>query len=91
MKLTVGPLLILLFIAIKSFSQETKRVVEGSNDRVKVIFHVLKENKKVAHGPYEEYVVGQLVNTGFYKMDKKDSVWQRHNSKGILLSKKNIQ
>jgi TonB family protein len=88
MKLTVGPLLILLFIAIRSFSQETKKVVEGTNDRVKMIYHVLKENKQVKHGPYEQYYNGVLVISGFYKMDKKDSVWQLYNSKGTVLSRK---
>ena len=88
MKLSFTPLLILVFIAIKSFAQETKKVVEEPTERVKIIYYVLKENKKVKQGPFEQYDNGVLAVTGFYKMDKKDSVWQRFSSKGIVLSKK---
>jgi len=90
MKLSLTPLFILVFIAIKSFSfaQETKRVVEEPAQRVKFIYYVLKENKKVKQGPFEQYDNDVLSVTGFFKMNKKDSVWQRFSSKGTLLSKK---
>jgi len=91
MKLSLSPLLILLFIAIKSFSQQTKEVTEEYGDkysRVKVKYSVLKDNPTIKHGPYQFYFTGKLAISGFYKMDKKDSVWQRYNYKGSVLSKK---
>lgn len=90
MKLSLTPLLILLFIAIKSFSQETKEIVEVSGERYskkKIVYHVLLDNILAKHGLYEEYVNDKLTISGFYKMDKKDSVWQRYG-KNSLLSKK---
>jgi TonB family protein len=91
MKLSLTPLLILLFIAIKSFSQETKEIVEVSGEKYsnrKTVYHVLLENILAKHGAYEEYLNDKLIVNGFYKMDKKDSVWQRYNNRGSLLSKK---
>jgi TonB family protein len=91
MKLSLTPLLILLFIAIKSFSQETKEIVEHSGEKYsnkKIVYHVLLDNILAKHGPYEEYVNDKLVISGFYKMDKKDSIWQRYNHRDLALSKK---
>lgn len=91
MKLSLTPLLILLFIAFKSFSQQTKEVVEESGDkynRVELKYSVLKDNPSIKHGPYKFYSGGKLAISGFYKMDKKDSVWYRYNSKGAIVSKK---
>jgi TonB family protein len=91
MKLSLSPLLILLFIAIKSFSQQTKEVVEKSGSKFnkeKKVYYVLKENNTVKHGPYKHYYNGNLAVTGFYKQDKKDSVWQRNDSRGSIVSKK---
>lgn len=88
MKLSLTPLLILLFIAIKSFSQETKEIVKRSGDKEKKVYTVLKENKTIKHGLYKQYYYDNLVVSGFYKMDKKDSVWERYTSKGSVLSKR---
>jgi periplasmic protein TonB len=91
MKLSLSPLLILLFIAIKSFSQQTKEVTEESGDkssRVKLKYSVLKDDPNIKHGPYQFYFTGKLAINGFYKMDKKDSVWLRYNNRGALVSKK---
>jgi TonB family protein len=91
MKLSLTPLLILLFIAIKSFSQQTKEVTEEYGEkysRVKVKCSVLKDNSTIKHGHYQFYFTGKLAISGFYKMDKKDSVWQRYDSKGSVVSKK---
>ena len=91
MKLSLSPLLILLFIAIKSFSQQTKEVIEESGEKyskVKLKYSVLNDNPTIKHGPYKFYFTGKLAISGFYKMDKKDSVWQRYDSKGSVVSKK---
>jgi TonB family protein len=91
MKLSLTPLLILLFIAIKSFTQETKKVTEGYGDgssKVKEIYYVLKDDRAVKQGPYQRYFTDKLQITGFYKMGKKDSVWQRYHHRGSVVSKK---
>jgi len=91
MKLSLSPLLILLFIAIKSFSQQTKEVVERSGSKYnkeKKVYNVLKENKTVKHGPYQQYYNDILIVSGFYKLDKKDSLWQRNDYRGAVVSKK---
>ena len=76
MKLSLTPLLILLFIAIKSFSQETKKVTEQSGEkhsRVRLQYSVIKDNHAIKHGPYLRYFTDNIQITGFYKMDKKIS------------------
>jgi TonB family protein len=88
MKLSLTPLLILLFIAIKTFSQQTKEIVKRSGDKEKKVFTVLKENKAIKHGLYKQYYNDILIVTGFYKMDKKDSLWEGYTSKGSVLSKR---
>lgn len=42
-------------------------------------FHVLKSDKKVKHGPYRITIKHSkvLVEEGFYKLGKKDSLWKR--------------
>ncbi|MBO9204895.1 MULTISPECIES: energy transducer TonB [Niastella] len=88
MKLTVGPLLILLFIAIKSFSQQTEEIVETGEkyNNERKVYSVLKENRTVKQGLYQHYLNGNVVLSGYYIMDKKDSTWQRHTSRGLLMS-----
>jgi len=91
MKLSLPPLLILLFIAIRSFAQETKEVSEQSGEkynRVKLQYSVLKDNPAIKHGPYLRYFTDRIQITGFYKMDKKDSIWERYNYRGSIVSKK---
>lgn len=90
MKLTVGPLLILLFIAIKSFSQQTVEVVETVDKQFKDknVYSVLKENKSIKQGLYQHYRRDNVIHSGYYKMDKKDSTWQRSDTRGRVMSQK---
>lgn len=91
MKLSLTPLLVLLFIALKSISQETKEIVEKSGtkwNKEKKVYSVLIDNNTVKQGAYQHYYNDKLVVSGFYKMDKKDSVWQRNTSRGVMVSKK---
>lgn len=91
MKPSLAPLLILLFIGIKSISQETKKVVEKPRDKFSnmvVKYYVLKDNRNIKHGPYTYYNHDKLFISGFYKNDKKDSVWYRYNMEGKVLAKK---
>jgi TonB family protein len=91
MKLSLAPLLILLFIGIKSISQETKKVVKRPEDKTRnlvIKYYVLKSNHDIKHGPYTYYSNGKLFISGFYKNGKKDSVWHRYNTEGEILAKK---
>jgi TonB family protein len=91
MKPSLAPLLILLFIGIKSISQETKKVVERSRDLTRnmaVKYYVLKDNRDIKHGPWMYYNNDKLFISGFYKNGKKDSVWQRYNTEGKVISQK---
>ncbi|OQP60387.1 hypothetical protein A3860_33965 [Niastella vici] len=92
MKLSLTPLLILLFIAIKSLAQETKEVNDESGDRyygiVNLKYDALIDNPTIKHGPYKYYFNYNLATSGFYKLGKKDSVWQRFSTKGLVLSSK---
>ena len=91
MKLFISHLLLLLVISIPSFSQQTKKIVEESGEKyskVKKIYYVLTDDQTIKHGPYQLYFTGKLTITGFYKMDKKDSVWQRYDTKGSVVSRK---
>jgi TonB family protein len=91
MKSSLAPLLILLFTGIKSISQETKKVVERSQDitrNIAIKYYVLKSNRDIKHGPYMYYNNDKLFISGFYKNGKKDSVWQRYNTEGGIIAKK---
>jgi TonB family protein len=88
MKLTVAPLLILLFIAIRSYSQQTEEIIETGDkyNNEKKVYAVLKDNRNVKQGLYQHSFNDNVVLSGYYKMDKKDSTWQRHSSRGLLTS-----
>jgi TonB family protein len=91
MKLSLAPLLVLLFIGIRSISQETKKVVERSSDLARnmtIKYYVLKDNRNIKHGPYTYHNNGMLFISGFYKNGKKDSVWQRYNTEGKVIARK---
>ena len=91
MKLSIAPFLILLFIALKSISQETKKVVERTGDnfsKIEVKYYVLKDHRDIKHGPYEYFLGDRLLISGFYKAGKKDSVWQLYNSNGSVMTRK---
>ena len=91
MKLSLAPLLVLLFIGIRSISQETKKVVERSSDLTRsmtVKYYVLKDNRDIKHGPWTYYNNGKLFISGFYKNGKKDSVWQRYNTEGKVIAQR---
>lgn len=89
MKISLAPLLILLFLAIQSISQETKKVVTWPPGKTsKIVYYVLKANRSIKHGPYLFYNHDKLVTSGFYKDGKKDSVWQHYHSNGWVITKK---
>jgi TonB family protein len=82
--------LFLFSIVNECAAQKTTYVSETSGSRFNKItigYHVLANDKSVKHGSYD--IIrnsGGAMLEGFYKMNKKDSVWKRYDSKGGLLS-----
>ncbi|HEY4205462.1 MAG TPA: energy transducer TonB [Puia sp.] len=81
----------LLFLtAATAFSQERKQVTDLSGDkfrRTKEVYSVLRADKSVKDGPYQQWLNDQLVLSGYYKNGQKDSVWESY-SRQTLLSRK---
>jgi TonB family protein len=91
MKFSLAPLLILLFIGIRSISQETKKVVKRANDNIsnwKIQYYVLKDHSDTKHGPYTYYNNSKLFISGYYKNGKKDSIWRRYSTEGDIIAQK---
>lgn len=60
------------------FGQPIRQKVDyfRGSKQPKVIYHVLKNQKKVRHGPYQEYFINdRLKVSGFYFNGHKDSTW----------------
>lgn len=81
--------LFLFLIINDSAAQKTRYVSETSGGRfnkVTVGYHVLADDRSIKHGSYD--VIrnsGGPMLEGFYKMNKKDSVWKRYDSKGQVV------
>jgi TonB family protein len=83
--------LLLTAIAHHSFSQKTKKVTENTGDKFNNTtesYYVLAEDGTVKHGQYRKTVSGRQMVDGYYKMNKKDSVWKCFGRTGKLLSEK---
>ena len=83
--------LLLSIIACNSlFSQDRKKVTGNVGDRrsgTKEIYYVLTDGS-TKDGSYELIHNGKTRTTGFYKLGKKDSVWENYNYKNVLVSRK---
>lgn len=81
-------ILIAIFIfygLLTSFSQEVKKVtLKSKNPSVIEQFYVLKKSKDVKHGEYlKTNYSGDILEKGFFKNGKKDSLWVLLTNKGI--------
>jgi TonB family protein len=83
--------LLLAIIACNTlFSQDRKKVTENIGDRrsgTKEIYYVSADGS-VKDGSYELIHNGKTRKTGFYKLGKKDSVWESYNNKNVLVARK---
>lgn len=78
MKYHITSLSIALFLGILSLNaQDLKKVkVKNKSNGYKEIYHVLKTDKTVKHGAYTKTdIKGNILKTGFYKNNVKDSLW----------------
>lgn len=56
---------------------------------IKEDYHVLKDNQKIWHGPYEKTKNNILIEQGHYKDNKKDSTWIKFGGYGDTVVKGN--
>jgi periplasmic protein TonB len=83
--------LLILFAIIKdSAAQKTRLVTEkkGRFDPITTSYYVLADDRSIKHGSYDEFRPGKPMVEGFYKMNKKDSVWKRYAYNGQLASER---
>lgn len=74
-RLTYNILFLLLPFLVQS--QELKKKIKTLNSFTMEEYHVLKNDKKIKHGPCQKSTKGnKIVEEGFYKMGKRDSVWK---------------
>ncbi|MBA4848749.1 energy transducer TonB [Emticicia sp. BO119] len=78
----------LMLGALTAVGQELKKVVKKhssnpfTNEREE--YEVLSDDKKVRHGLYKKWVNDKLTEEGYYKNNKKDSIWTRYSGQTIL-------
>ncbi|MDC6367194.1 MULTISPECIES: energy transducer TonB [Flavobacteriaceae] len=55
----------------------SQEIIEEKNRQKNEVYHVLKTDKNIKHGPYKKYFKRKLPRiSGQYKDDKKDGVWK---------------
>lgn len=85
-------LLFLLFtVATDGIAQKTKKVTKETGEgwsKIKLAYFVLAENIDIKHGSYEKSSNGKVESNGYYKMNKKDSLWTRFSGRGEVVSQK---
>ncbi len=83
-------LLIALAIAGALSAQPRKKVtISGKGfPKTEEVYYVLKDDNTKKDGPYEVIRNENIVLSGFYKNDQKDSVWEVYAPNNILLSRK---
>jgi TonB family protein len=69
--------IVLTCIATAGFSQELRKITKKDrNSPVIEEYYVFRKERDVKHGQYVKmYESGELVETGFYKKNLKDSLW----------------
>jgi TonB family protein len=84
MRLTILAFVILISLT-KSYSQETKLITKKSkNPHATEKYYVLKNNKNKKQGPYEKRLYNDRLSIrGYYKNNKKDSIWINFSYNGI--------
>ena len=81
-------LIIITFLPVAVFSQETKMVTKESNKPwSREVFYVLKSDKKTKHGNYQNFAYKNAVRiNGYYKDGLKDSTWTEYHWQGKIKS-----
>jgi hypothetical protein len=82
-------IILLLFSSFQAFSQNERKQKKTYKEPFYEKYFVLKSNAKIKDGPYVFLFKKDTLINGFYKNDKKDSIWSFFNSKGELEFKYN--
>ncbi|MES2278445.1 MAG: TonB family protein [Bacteroidota bacterium] len=80
-------ILCLFLLTCQCFAQATKSVVKDSlNYREK--YDVLKADPQIKQGKYRLSVKssGKILTTGFYKNNRRDSVWREYNPRDYVIA-----
>ncbi|HEX3387274.1 MAG TPA: energy transducer TonB [Mucilaginibacter sp.] len=82
-------LILLILLPIFSYSQGLKLVEEHPFENVYIQYTVLASNAKIRHGIYQKFLTAsrRLVEEGYYKSGKKDSLWVNYNILGDTTGK----
>ncbi|MEO6522678.1 MAG: energy transducer TonB [Mucilaginibacter sp.] len=87
MKYSLPVLFILLPLSV--MSQKLKKVSsDNPRSTIKEIYEVLKSDTAIKQGSYKKHQWGRLITEGYYKNNKKDSIWQEYGYAGKLSSKR---
>lgn len=82
-------LILTLFVLSSTnlFSQETIKIKEKVSKWEKYEYSVLKSDKNIKHGEWKQFDGKELEESGFYRDNKKDSIWVKYNYQGEIISK----
>ncbi len=72
-------LILISGLSVYTVAQELKKITRRPDLVTTETYHVLKSDKKIKHGPYRKTARTsrhQLVEEGYFKMSKKDSLWK---------------
>lgn len=72
-------LILIIGLSVYTMAQELKKITRRPDLVTTETYHVLKSDKKIKQGPYRKTIRArqcELVEEGYYKMGKKDSLWK---------------
>jgi len=69
------------------FAQQTVKVKKSMEKSLRFeSYEVLKSDRKIRHGHYQQKLNDKILDDGYYKNGLKDSLWQGFNLNGTLIS-----
>jgi TonB family protein len=89
--LAAGEILLLTILSAQLSAQDHLQALVRSGTKyngIKEYYYVLKDNKAVRDGTYELYLNDYLMESGYYKNGRRDSLWQVFHRNGNVLSRK---
>jgi len=80
--------LFLTFLLTNVYAQKltTIKIKTPAPVKTKEIFQVLKENKSIKNGSYKKYRSKKLIESGYYKNNQRDSLWEIYSQKGQIIA-----
>lgn len=78
-----------LYLSI-CFSQNDTKVVTNKFEGKKEVYCVLKTNRKIKQGKYEQYIDKNIILSGYYTNNKESGVWTFYNKDNSIFLKYNF-